>query len=1041
MRSFLRATLPAVGVILAACKDAGGGTTPEPTPAHVVIAEDSAMLIVGQQMKLSGRVLDAAGQVIPGAVIQWSSSHPAVAGTNAAGEVSGRTYGEARVTARLGGLSDSALVRVVYPGKDSVAISSTGDSTRVRAGNGAELVVPPGVFALGSGLLLQPGPAEAVNTGESLGIGARVMFYVAGSSLSAQLGEAVEDDLQSQNMRLTLLLPLSPGQNVLPKEEVWASIRDVGTGDRSLLRADEAIEVVGELGTRVLRMTFLLPVLSGAGNAPSGITDLRVSAMKASNVCGSSSWRLYPQGQSPEADDQPVPDPDRIPLILIHGWSMEALTCRAADENNPASSPWGAWLAAIDTSRFEVWLYRYPSFYSVTHNARILRELILAHDLDGRELVMMGHSMGGLVGATYMVNFPQEEQVRALITLGTPFQGSPLASVVEENAWSSLCAAGGTLLAPFRFRDALSTAGAADLRTDAALRQRLAVNASAVSNRITSFSSGKDAWRFSDRDEHGSIWVSGCLVGSRGPEHRPNDAVVSRASALALASPDKQHFIPELDHFQVANHALVRNGVLPILERIENEIPTNAKRVEIYSGNGQSGQPGSELSSPLIVRVTDAGGVGVPGVRVTFAVESGGGSMAPTDVDTDVQGLARTKWRLGPAEAIQIARASADGLEGSPVLFQADAREVHLEYRAAIVTATDHTCAVTGQGVAYCWGSDGRGNLGNGERESTTTPHPVSGGLAFARITAGGDPAALGHMAASCGLTPSGAAFCWGANDYGALGSRAECNSGDQSACSPAPVSGNRMFVQIVTSGLHTCAIDQHGVAYCWGYNGFGAVGAGTQSDLAYFAPAAIASGERFRDINVSREQTCALTLDGRAYCWGAGVGPTTPGCRTGVPCSTYPQAVHTNRRWARIHVGWQTCGLDAQGAAHCWVGSDPAPVPVSNTLRFVDMDAGGGHSCGITAAGAAYCWGSNTAGQLGNGTTISSTTPVLVSGGLTFASIATGGIYTCGVTRSGAMYCWGWNGRGNLGNGTTSESHTPVLIQQTSLRKGRSRP
>src|SRR5712692_863116 len=74
------------------------------------------------------------------------------------------------------------------------------------------------------------------------------------------------------------------------------------------------------------------------------------------------------------------------------------------------------------------------------------------------------------------------------------------------------------------------------------------------------------------------------------------------------------------------------------------------------------------------------------------------------------------------------------------------------------------------------------------------------------------------------------------------------------------------------------------------------------------------------------------------------------------------------------------------------------------------DVNAGYEHSCRLTTAGAAYCWGLNLSGQLGNGSTTSSSTPVAVSGGLTFAAVSTGYGHSCGLTTAGSAYCWGAN-------------------------------
>ncbi len=199
---------------------------------------------------------------------------------------------------------------------------------------------------------------------------------------------------------------------------------------------------------------------------------------------------------------------------------------------------------------------------------------------------------------------------------------------------------------------------------------------------------------------------------------------------------------------------------------------------------------------------------------------------------------------------------------------------------------------------------------------------------------------------------------------------------------------------------------------------------------------------------------TCGVTIGLAAFCWGAnfngqlGDGTTTDHLTPAAVTGGLSLVVVSASRWGG---GFYTCGVTASGAAYCWGNNDTGqlgdgtstssstPVAVTGGLTFVALSAGAVHTCGLTTGGAAYCWGQGLVGQLGDGTTNSSPSPVAVKGGLTFVAISAGGSHTCGLTRSGSAFCWGEDDRdqlgigapapGELGDGTTTQHSSPVAV------------
>jgi alpha-tubulin suppressor-like RCC1 family protein len=245
---------------------------------------------------------------------------------------------------------------------------------------------------------------------------------------------------------------------------------------------------------------------------------------------------------------------------------------------------------------------------------------------------------------------------------------------------------------------------------------------------------------------------------------------------------------------------------------------------------------------------------------------------------------------------------------------------------------SDHVCAVgRDDGRAYCWGSNERGQLGDGTWTNRSTPTPVTGGRRFRQL-------ATGELH-TCGVTTADEIFCWGANNRGQMGDESP-PSVDHRV--PTRVAGTRRYVNLTAGRFHTCAVTIASKAFCWGDGRSGQIGDG--KNFLRFTPRAVAGGLTFRRLTGGYAHTCGETTNNRAYCWGSDL-------------------------------------FGALGNGTADNDGSLRPTAVAGGLRFAQLSAGASFTCGKTTTDVGYCWGFNNEGQLGDGTTTSRSRPTPIVG------------------------------------------------------------
>jgi alpha-tubulin suppressor-like RCC1 family protein len=245
-----------------------------------------------------------------------------------------------------------------------------------------------------------------------------------------------------------------------------------------------------------------------------------------------------------------------------------------------------------------------------------------------------------------------------------------------------------------------------------------------------------------------------------------------------------------------------------------------------------------------------------------------------------------------------------------------------------ITTLGHHTCGLTGDGTAYCWGNDMDGQLGRGTPSALCRwadlqlycgdrPAPVRGGP-WTDLAAGGS-----H---TCAIHREGGTWCWGSNRYGQLGVEAprSCDGPDGAwPCSRVPVEVGLRFqaARVVAGASHTCVLDAGGKAHCWGRGDLGQTGRASVDRIT--PPAPVRGDLAFIALAAGGSHTCGVTRNGALHCWGSNrlreLGTRATNRCLGAPCALEPVLISTGPTTSAIGGFGTTCIRHSGDSVRCW--------------------------------------------------------------------------------------------------------------------------
>lgn len=370
----------------------------------------------------------------------------------------------------------------------------------------------------------------------------------------------------------------------------------------------------------------------------------------------------------------------------------------------------------------------------------------------------------------------------------------------------------------------------------------------------------------------------------------------------------------------------------------------------------------------------------------------------------------------------------------------------------------DHTCAIE-NAVLYCWGAGTRGQLGvlPPPRPPVYPPPPIDqprpskvnpgGGFTNTNVTT----VSAGNKV-TCAIE-NGVVYCWGQNSVGQLGNGRNTESTTPVKVSVANGFQNNGNVTAVSVGYFGACAVESGIVYCWGANGLGTVGDGTTTHRN--VPRKVLAGAMGTNAGITAvavgTTACALKT-GVLYCWGSGAygqmgnGSTTKANKQPVKVSNANGFVNSGVTSVST-IGLTVCAVHT-GVLYCWglggygnhgtgdrsQSTVPRPAVSANgmTNTAVTSAHAGNASC-VVEGGIVYCFGTNSYGQVGDGTTTGRIVATRVSQSGAMANngavtqVSSDYNHACAI-ESGSVFCWGSQENGRLGNDvTTGNQLTPM--------------
>lgn len=286
----------------------------------------------------------------------------------------------------------------------------------------------------------------------------------------------------------------------------------------------------------------------------------------------------------------------------------------------------------------------------------------------------------------------------------------------------------------------------------------------------------------------------------------------------------------------------------------------------------------------------------------------------------------------------------------------------------------------------------------------------------------------------SMAVKQDGTVWAWGMNNYYGLFGNGE--SGDQAVNTKIPlqVKGLNNVISVAVGSDHALALKKDGTVWAWGFNEVGQIGDGTQSIYDISNESRIDNNRLFAvkvkglsnviAIAANRLGSYAIKEDGTLWGWGDihVIGDS-------VGNQSFPFEVKRFTNVAAIALGYDNL-LVLKKDGTVWTTEKFQTFQFKELSNIKAIAASYEANFALKEDGTVWAWGSNSRGQLGDGTFIDRQSPIQIQGIKDVVSLSASIAGPLYLKEDGTVWANGQNGGGQLGIGSYEHSNVPVQVK-----------